>query len=167
MNYLDFEIKEVQSHEIKLLGLEKKLDVSLDVPGIPFTVKLKGKLDRIDEKDGRLRIIDYKTGSAELSEMNVVNWEDLILQPQKSKAFQVICYAFMSGHPEYKSMKAGIISLKNLRQGFLAFATKEQRSSRSRNTDIDDKTLGLFQVQLFDLLREICDPSIPFMERVE
>ena len=167
-NFLDFEIKQAQSHEIKLLELEKKMDVDLEVPGITFPIKLKGKVDRIDEKNGRLRIIDYKTGSADLSQMNVVNWEDLVVEPQKSKAFQVLCYSFMRmQNPKFESLEAGIISLKNLRQGFLAFATKEKKSSRSRHSGIDSDTLILFKEQLFDLLREICNPAIPFTERME
>lgn len=167
LNYLDFEIKEAQSHKIRLLGLETKLEMGLEVPGITFPVKLKGKLDRIDEKNGKLRIIDYKTGRADLSQMNVVDWGDLLLQSQKSKAFQVLCYALMSRHPKFESMEAGIISLKNLSQGFLAFATKEKKMSRSRNTCIDTSTLELFKKQLFELIREICNPAIPFTEREE
>lgn len=48
----------------KLLGLEEKMQANLTVvvEGVNRTLVLKGLIDRIDEKDGVIRVVDYKTG---------------------------------------------------------------------------------------------------------
>ncbi len=92
-NFIDKEIKEVEKHKIMILGLEQKLRMTLDIPGIPFPVALKGKLDRIDSKDGSLRIIDYKTGKVEAKNVEIVDWSAIIEDYAHSKAFQLLCYA--------------------------------------------------------------------------
>lgn len=47
-----------------LLGVEEKMqtDLQITVQGEPKTIVLKGLIDRIDEKDGQVRVVDYKTG---------------------------------------------------------------------------------------------------------
>src|SRR5690606_3349696 len=62
INFIAVELESMREHRIKILGIEEKLNITLSVPGVHFPVTLKGKLDRIDEKDGTIRIIDYKTG---------------------------------------------------------------------------------------------------------
>ena len=167
-NYLDYEIKSSRNSRIRLLGLEKKLEILLEVPGIGFPVKLKGKIDRIDECDGKIRIIDYKTGRVFPAHMNVVEWEDIIREPNLNKAFQVMCYALMSW-PELQKeqLEGGIISFKNMKEGFLAFATKEKKASRTRNTTIDSGVIEIFREQLYKLIIEICNPRIPIIATME
>ena len=161
-NYLEYETNSCESSRIKLLGLEKKLEILLEVPGLEFPVKLKGKIDRIDECDGKIRIIDYKTGRVQPGHMNVVEWEDIVREPNLSKAFQIMCYALMSWPDLQKEeFEGGVISFKNLKEGFLAFATKEKKRSRTRNTTIDSGVIDLFREQLYKLIIEICSPSIP------
>ncbi len=167
-NYLDSEIEQLKTKDIKLLGIEKKLEVELKIPGIPYPVKLKGKLDRLDECNGVLRIIDYKTGRVQAGDMNIIDWEDIISRPDRSKAFQVLCYALMYKEWHHiNKMEAGIISFKNLKGGFIEFAQKESARSRKRQTIIDSQVLEQFENQLFQLIREICDPKIPFTETAE
>ncbi len=168
MNYLDYEIDELQTKEIKLLGIEKKLEMELAIPGFTFPVKLKGKLDRIDECNGELRIIDYKTGKVETRDMNIVDWADIISKPDRSKAFQVLCYALMYRDWSKKDlMEAGIISFKNLKAGYIEFAQKDSINSRKRHTAINSEVLDQFEDCLHQLIREICDPEIPFTEATE
>ena len=55
----------------KIIGLEVgtkegfSIDVPLEVNGRNHVIGLKGKIDRIDLKEGVLRVIDYKTGKDE------------------------------------------------------------------------------------------------------
>ena len=41
-------------------------------------------LDRVDEVDGIIRIIDYKTGKVSKSEVTVNNWENFITDDRKN-----------------------------------------------------------------------------------
>lgn len=164
-SYIAKEIQDIKKHSIKILALEKNLSVELEIPGIIKTVKLKGILDRIDEKDGILRILDYKTGTVIKSNVEVVLWEEIIENFDRSKAFQLLCYAFMYQRVhQVEDLKAGIISFKNLNSGPFYFATKSSRNSLKKNVFITKDIMALFQEQLFKLIQVIANPEIPFID---
>ena len=160
------EIENIKHHTIKIIALEKDLSVDIDVPGIDTPVILKGTLDRIDEKDGMLRIIDYKTGSVLSSNVEVVLWDEIIENYDRSKAFQLLCYSFMYQiiNPIEK-MSAGIISFKNLGSGPFYFSTKNSRNTSKKDFNITKDTLDLFQEQLVKLIQEIANPEVPFIAK--
>ncbi len=165
-NFVDQEVLEVKKHSIKILALEMREQINLSIPGIEYPVVLKGTVDRVDEQDGLLRIIDYKTGSVTHSDLELIEWSDLITQFEKSKAFQLLCYALLYHKtPVLTPVTAGVVSFKNLKSGFLPFATKEKKGSRTKETGIDQNVLDQFKEQLISLITEICDQDIPFREK--
>ena len=165
-NFLKLELAEVERHQIRILGVEEKLRMDINVPGMDFAVALKGKLDRIDEKDGVLRIIDYKTGNVTSSQVEIVDWEDAIADYNYSKAFQLLCYAIMYNSTKpIDSIEAGIISFKNLSSGLLKFATKEKKGSRNKDNSITQDTIAQFMESLKTLIFEIGNPEVPFTEK--
>jgi hypothetical protein len=164
-DFIDNEIAQVKKHEIKLLGVEESLKIQLDIPELDFPIILKGKIDRIDMIDGQLRIIDYKTGNVSSSEIEIIDWDELLVDKKYNKASQLLCYALMyrnSGNTS--SIEAGIISIKKLSSGLLRFATKSSQRG-SKNYLIDNEVLSMFQVQLKKLILEIFNPDIPFIEK--
>jgi hypothetical protein len=63
-------------------------------------------------------------------------------------------------------IEAGIISFKNLKSGFLKFATKDRVGAYAKkDTLITDETLEHFKVELKSLILEICNQDIPFTEK--
>lgn len=165
-NFVDQEIEEVKNHRIKIIGLEEKLQITLSIPKINFPICLKGKLDRIDEKDGTLRIIDYKTGSVTPTQVEIVDWVDITSDYEYSKAFQLLCYALMYNKQKpISNIEAGIISFKKLGNGLMQFATKPKKGSRAKDHVITQETLKLFTEQLENLILEICNTEIAFVEK--
>ena len=166
-NFIDAELAEIKDHEIRITALEQELAISLKVPGLEFPIILKGKLDRIDSYDGITRIIDYKTGKVERRNVEIMDWSVITEDYQYSKAFQLLCYALMytKSHPnQEKNLQAGIISMKNFTDGTLLFAKKE--SARGpKNHLIDKEMLMEFEQMLYQLISEICNPEIPFIEK--
>ncbi|WP_228236529.1 PD-(D/E)XK nuclease family protein [Allomuricauda sp. M10] len=160
-NFIDLELEQVQNHQIKLLALEQKYVEELSIPSVPFPVILKGTLDRVDEVDGTLRIIDYKTGKVEPKNVKVTDWEELITNYDKSKAFQLLCYAYLySKKHSVHQMKAGIYSFKNLSKGLFSF-------TEDKNDIIDGQTLSTFESYLYRLILEICSLEIPLTEKTD
>ncbi len=158
-NFIKLELKEIKHQKIKIVSLEQMLNVALEIPGIPHTVRLKGKLDRVDEVDGVTRIIDYKTGKVEARNVKITDWNDVIENYDKSKAFQLLCYAIMIDTMKpIETIKAGIISFKNLNSGTLYF-------SESKTEEINKSTLLEFKSVLDTLVQEIFNPEIPFLEK--
>ena len=162
-NYIDLEIVQSQKHKIKILALEQKMELELDIPELEFPVNLRGKLDRIDEIDGVLRIIDYKSGKVMANQVVVSDWSLITEDYKYSKAFQLLCYSLMYGSKKkFDRIEAGIISFKNLKAGLLGFATIE---SRKKDKAITHETLNKFTTELKRLVLEICNPDIPFIEK--
>ncbi len=166
-NFIHLEIKDVAAgNEIVVKSLEEEFKESLDVPGINFPITIGGKVDRIDTYNGTLRIIDYKTGKVTPSDLDVVEWDDIIEDYKHSKAFQVLTYAFICQKKYgFQIAEAGIISFKNLGAGFLKFNTKPSTNSRSKNPIIDADVLELYKDQLIKIISEICDQKTPFTEK--
>ena len=168
-NFLKQELESLdQGNTVKIIKVEADLAVKINIDALDFPLILKGKVDRIDEYNGVLRIIDYKTGKVEQRQVEVVDWETICTDYKKySKSFQVLMYAYMmNAQKTFKQdVEAGIISFKNLSEGFLKFGKKEAANSRNKNTIIDTETLHNFETELKKLILEIYDPNIAFIEK--
>lgn len=157
-NYLTLEMSRIeQGDEIIITSLED------DLKNIPLTsnIYMRGKVDLVEKRNNQLNIIDYKTGKVEQRDLNLTNWQDLLLPEGKhEKAFQVLMYTYMmhKSKPLDFPVCAGIISFKNLQAGFLPFRF-------GRDEQITQETLDAFEQVLKQLVQEILDPSIPFTER--
>ncbi len=163
-NILKEEIKSVKSgNEIVIKKIEENLEALIPFPELDFPVKIQGKVDRIDILNGMLRVIDYKTGKVEQKNVTLSAWEDLTTDYKYSKSFQVLAYALMVNETlEIKKAKAGIISFKNLKCGFLPFILKEGKTSSDIVTQV---TLNNFRTEFKTIILEICNMDIPFIEK--
>ena len=171
-NFLNLELKELKAqNKIKIVAIEANNSIKINIPELDFPVHLTGKVDRVDEYNGITRIIDYKTSKVELSKVEVTHWEDITTHYERySKSFQVLSYAYMLVNSKQITLpiEAGIISFKNLNQGFLKFSKKD-KSGRGAIKDsiITQNTLDSFGEELKKLIIEICNKTIPFTEKVE
>ncbi|GGI56167.1 PD-(D/E)XK nuclease family protein [Winogradskyella haliclonae] len=168
-NFLTTEIEVLKAgNSIKIIAIEVESHVSIDIPEIAFPVTITGKVDRVDELNGKIRVIDYKSGKVEQHMVEIVDWDLLNTDYDKySKSFQILCYAYMLTQQDIVQfpLEAGIISFKNLKQGLLKFAEKESVYSRKKNHLISEETLQNFETQLKSLIIEICNPDIDFTEK--
>jgi hypothetical protein len=168
-NFINLEIESIKNgNEIKIISIESDESIAIKIDGLDFPIKLKGKVDRVDEFNGVTRVVDYKSGKLEQGKVELVDWADLTTDYDKySKSFQILCYAFMM----YKNkritlpIEAGIISFKNLSGGFLKFGTKPSSGSRKKIQIITEETLDHFEEELKTLIAEICNPDIDFVEK--
>lgn len=166
--FIKEEIKEVKSGKaIRIIALEKKLETQIDFPKFKFPIKIKGYVDRIDEVDGVLRILDFKSGKVIDSQLRMGDFSKILLDYKFSKALQVLLYAYLytqqKDYDSSKELQAGIVSFKNLNAGFMPvnfaapFTKPDYRITKAQLQD--------FLATVENLLLEIFDPSIPFMER--
>ena len=164
-NFLKAELENIKDGDaVKILALEKTYERHLNHPDLPFPVLIKGNVDRIEERNGSIRIIDYKTGKVEKANVVLKNWNGLTADIKNDKIIQVLAYAFMyEEFPFEKPIEAGIISFKNLKSGFLPFNFKADKMD---NTIIGDAILSAYCAQIVLLLIEILNPDIPFEEKV-
>ncbi|RFC54164.1 PD-(D/E)XK nuclease family protein [Brumimicrobium aurantiacum] len=149
------------------LEMELKSTLQLNIHGVEKTVNFVGYIDRIDDFDGKKRIIDYKSGkcteadvkitkvSKKLTEEeDIVN--ELIKKLKSSKyAFQMLVYNMLFhdkfGHyPE----KVGIISMVNLNDG--PFYLNNQM------TETTEELMDLFRKALTKIISDLYDDEIDF-----
>jgi len=67
----------------------------LEHPSLPFPIKIGGSVDRIEERNGSIRIIDYKTGKVEKANLTLNSWTGLTKDIKNDKIIQILAYAFM------------------------------------------------------------------------
>jgi hypothetical protein len=164
-NFLKIELENIKNGDvIKILHLERSCEAILEHPSLPFPVKIGGKVDRIEERNGKIRIIDYKTGKVDKPNVTLKTWDKLTQDIKNDKIIQILAYAFMfQKEAENKVVEAGIISFKNLKSGFLPFGFKEGSETRSI---INEEIMLPYLEQMVLLLNEILDPAIAFEEKV-
>jgi hypothetical protein len=166
-NFINFEISEIKAgNTIKIIQIEATLEVPVTVPELDFPVKIGGKVDRVDEYNGQIRIIDYKTGKVEQNDLAINNWALITTDYRFSKAMQVLMYVLMiNQQSKVERVEAGIISFKNLQNGFLKFSSKTEQTQGKKLPCVTQETLDSFIIELKRLILEICNPEIPFTEK--
>ena len=159
--FLEQEKVEIENgNRIEILQVEAELELDEYFPELGFNVRLKGKVDRVDRYNGALRIIDYKTGAVAPGDLAIKDWSALISDYKKySKCFQVLMYAYLMHRTSAFELpvQSGIISLKRLQSGYMAFKEEKQHG-------VTEAVLSAFREQLGLLLKTIYDPDIPFKE---
>ena len=163
-NLLQLEKEAVlNGEEIQILALEKDLSYILKDENLPFEIKIAGKVDRIEKRNNKIRIIDYKTGKVEARSLKLKDFSFLMDEIKNDKIIQLLCYALMlSSNDDFKDyeVEAGIISFKNLGAGFLPFLYND-------SSQINESALNEFKITLIDLLNKILNPDIPFLEQIK
>jgi hypothetical protein len=151
---------------VKILALEETFKRTIEDPALPYPVIISGNLDRIEQRNGRIRIVDYKTGKVEKSNLVLKTWEGLTTDIKNEKIIQLLTYALM--HETYSDgleTEVGIISFKNMKSGFMNFAFKDGYDRSAPTIEIiNEELLTNFKQQLVVLINEILNPEIPFTE---
>lgn len=164
-NFLKMELEAIQNgDEIQLLALEQPLSRTLQHPKLPFAVTIAGNVDRIEQRNGRIRIIDYKTGKVEQKNVTLKDWNGLTEDIKNDKIIQILAYAFMY-EEEAKGMEieAGIISFKNLKSGFLPFNFKPEKESFDV---ISPEIMENYIEEIVVLLNQILNADVAFEEKI-
>ena len=166
-DFIKLEIESIEKgNKIQIIGIEENFNVKFQSKKFKEEINLKGQIDRIDNLNGSLRIIDYKTGKKiEKRELNISSWENLEMDYDKIKNwFQLLFYAYAYSMTNNQNLpiEIGIISFKNLKSGLLKF----NFGTRFDNTSIvNDETIRNYKIILEDILTEIMNSKISFIEK--
>ena len=131
------------------------------------SVRIKGFVDRIDEVGGSVRIVDYKSGKAELEFDSV---ESLFNKTEKERAkavMQVFLYALMlDGKYQGKTLKPVIYHLTSLSDTSIYHTYCVENKKAKQKEEVTDFSLYAedFETALRCLLDEIFDEETPFMQ---
>ena len=163
-NIIAHEQGEIQSgNVIEIVALEQKLSMTQTVTGISRPVTYKGTVDRVDRYNGKIRVLDYKTG--QLNDLGIMDWADLALDLELGQARQLLMYAMLwnTHHPDNPATRAGIIALKQYKKG--ALYVGEKASPRGKILSVLDATQMQKAATAFEQLTQaLFDPNSPFSE---
>ena len=136
-NFLKWELSEVKKIEkqgrfITIVSLEQKYKAAIQGIQMPDgePVTLSGFIDRIDRVGSELRIVDYKSGSVDQSDLSLIELLDFS-GGKKGKALQLLVYGLLVGQqsPEYlnEGFTVGNVSLKNISKGLINVRIKKDK----------------------------------------
>ena len=164
-NFLKLDQEAIENgDEVQIIALEEAFERTIEDLRLPFSVLIKGNVDRIEKRNGKIRIIDYKTGKVDKSSVTLKDWNGLTEDIKNDKIIQILAYAFMfEEQAKGLEIEAGIISFKNLKSGFLPFNLKQDKEITEVVTH---EIMSDYLEQIVILLQEILNVEIPFEEKL-
>ena len=137
----------------KILQLEKDESILFSFNQKDF-IKLYGKIDRVDEKDDIIRIIDYKTGKVNKKKYDSIS--DLFSEPALKEAFQASYYAYLINRKNPgREIKSGLMYVKELSEGIHFL---------NNGASFTTEQFNEFEISLTTLLQEIFNSETPFVQ---
>jgi CRISPR/Cas system-associated exonuclease Cas4 (RecB family) len=108
-----------QNGAFQVIGLEKEYQAGISVitPWGEREVALGGYIDRVDQKDGVIRLIDYKTGKDDKKVASVASLFERDNKKRNKAAMQTLLYAyfFQNRHPKNSlPLKPAIFNIKEI-----------------------------------------------------
>ena len=132
--------------------------------GSMLRIRIKGIIDRMDLKDGILRIVDYKTGRDKGAPATIddlfppTRYKDL-----KSQAFQIFYYACVMSHqPEFSKYKLAPTLLYTRSSSKPTADDTYYHIGNDELTDFNGRCGQEFEEKLTELISGIFNPAIPF-----
>ena len=141
-------------NDLRIIAVEKEFETKIKDGSKKY--KIRGKIDRVDQVNGELRVIDYKSGK-KISRRDVtIKENDEITKEKGIYNLQLLIY-MLGTEKEFKGkkIKSGIINLKNISDGVLEGIFNGESSLGSNE-------LNNYKVLIVDLITRILDKNLMF-----
>lgn len=141
----------------QLIATEKKITHTIDMPNGRFPkVSLQGTIDRVDEKEGVYRIVDYKTGYVKRFHFNFRDAEEHLTKDNK-EAFQTLFYSYLY-HSQHigAPLKPTLLPLREIARGY--------RQVNEADGMLKDEDYLAFEAKLKEIIGIILDKNIPVQQ---
>lgn len=152
----------------RLVSMEKahKAKFEIETTAGLIRIGLKGFIDRVDEQNGTIRLIDYKSGADKKTFKNVESLFDREEKSRNKAAMQTLYYGllYQSEHPENtQALKPALFNFKEIfNDDFNPYLQeKDGRGAGREVVDYRDYREA-YESHLKTLLEEIFDPSVLF-----
>lgn len=171
--YLNISKKEFLTQDIQVVGNEVVFQVPLST-GFGDVI-LKGAVDRIDIRDHKVTILDYKTGRVDPKELILKSEENLITDYNQKQLFQLLVYLLLY----QKDPKNTLVKTESYSSGIIAFQdvllqnetyihyAQLPLAEKSTSTSITTVSIDHFEKIVIQLLEQILNPELPFIQTKE
>ena len=129
-------------------------------------VNLKGYIDRVDEKDGMTRILDYKTGGDELKFNSVGELFERNNKKRPKAVFQTFLYCLLYNQKAgTENLVPEVLKVRDLFKS--NFTTQLYDKVKDQYVEDFNVYRDEFSEKLTELIREIFDAEVPFEQCTE
>lgn len=128
-------------------------------------VGIKGKIDRLDEINGSVRVIDYKTGRDALGFPDVPALFDRENDKRNKAAFQTLCYTLLYDKVQQPEVPVipGLYSRSNLFSSPFEYRLSSKQNGSKYAPIVDYRQVKEpYENHLQQLLEELFNPEVPF-----
>jgi hypothetical protein len=144
-----------------ILSLEEKISTELEfeLNGKKEQVKLFGYIDRVDERNGTVRIIDYKTGSDKLTFSEIDKLFNTDGKNINKALIQTLIYTYAYERQSGKTgVEPNLFVVKTMSDGNVYFRSRKSTLSETYLAEIKP----LFLAELQTKVAELFDLNVPF-----
>ncbi len=115
-----YDKKRVLSGDIIIIRkLEEERSMLLKIGSSANSVKLYGIIDRVEQLNGQINLLDYKTGLVTGADLKVDSVEEIFENPKKSKVLQMLFYSLLYSGNSNQKIRSGVVSFRNIQKGLL------------------------------------------------
>ncbi len=149
---------------LRIIAHEREVAKEFTIESLNRTIRLEGRIDRLDEVDGLMRVVDYKTGANQPTGFNSV---DEIFDPKgitnhSDYYLQTMLYAMIVSEQEQRAVNCSLLYVKKVSaMEDPALKIGGARSNRLPLNDIREHA-EKFTELLKKLIEEILSPETPF-----
>lgn len=142
---------------VSLTSLEKEIVSNAVMNG--RDIKFSGYIDRLQERDGILEIIDYKTGQVDSGKLKISSCEEIGIHENRDQIFQLLFYAWLL-RGEEKLIESSIVS------------TKESNFEKIKAIYYNKTAIGKYETDAFEklisqIINNFLNPDIPISQTAE
>ena len=89
----DFEKAEKEQYSFRIIATEQKMNCTIDIDQNP--IQLMGFADRIDQRNGIVTLLDYKTGYVDDKGLSYEKFDDIFTGTEHKQLLQLLMYAYL------------------------------------------------------------------------
>lgn len=151
----------------KMLAVEGEYNIQVPLKSDDRKINIAGIIDRVDQVGNTVRVIDYKTGAAELIFKDIESLFDSENKKRNKAAFQTFLYCLFydDKHGSDLNISPNVYGLKSIFNPKFA-CVLEQKEGRSKGVPVGSYLAYKqeFMESFTELLEEIFNPEIPFTQ---
>ena len=151
----------------KMIAVEGRYEIQIPLKSDGRKINIAGFIDRVDQLEDTIRVIDYKTGAAELVFKDIESLFESGNKKRNKAAFQTLLYCLFYDmeHGDDLAISPNVYGLKSIFNSKFS-CVLEQKEGRAKGIPVGSYLAykQSFLDGLTDLLEEIFNPEIPFTQ---
>ena len=151
----------------KMIAVEGRYNIQIPLKSDGRKINIAGIIDRVDQVDNTVRVIDYKTGAAELVFKDIESLFDPENKKRNKAAFQTLLYCLFYDmkHGDDLAISPNVYGLKTIFNSKFS-CMLEHKEGRAKGIPVGSYLAYKkeFLDACSDLMEEIFNPDIPFTQ---